>query len=81
MIGIAQIRASRENHERDFRQMVVRPFTMIFQIPVLLIVIAYFLNATWFIGVNVCVAVWLTGLYGFSTKGLGTSGTIVTDYR
>jgi len=39
--------------------------------PVLTILVYYFLNFTWVIGVNTTVAIWLTNLYGFSTRKLG----------
>lgn len=41
------------------------------KLPVLIILVYYFLNFAWVIGVNTTVAIWLTNLYGFSPRDLG----------
>ena len=41
------------------------------KLPVLTILVYYFLNFAWVIGVNTTVAIWLTDIYGFSIRDLG----------
>ncbi|KAF2163170.1 hypothetical protein M409DRAFT_57831 [Zasmidium cellare ATCC 36951] len=61
-----------ERHPRgSFLRSVSKPFVAICKIPVALIVVYYFLNFAWIIGVNATISTWLTTFYGFSPKGLG----------
>ena len=50
---------------------VSRPVVAISKIPVLLVVMYYFLNFAWIIGVNATISTWLTEFYGFNPKELG----------
>jgi len=48
-----------------------RPAVAISKIPVLLVVIYYFLNFAWIIGVNATISTWLTNFYKFAPNQLG----------
>ncbi|KAF2721797.1 MFS general substrate transporter [Polychaeton citri CBS 116435] len=50
---------------------VARPAIAISKIPVLMVVIYYFLNFAWIIGVNATISTWLTEFYGFKPWNLG----------
>lgn len=50
---------------------MMRPVVAITKFPVLVIMIYYFLNSAWVIGVNTTIGIWLSGIYGFSTEGIG----------
>lgn len=54
-----------------FLRSTTRPFIASSKIPVALIVVYYFLNFAWIIGVNATISTWLTTFYGFTPKGLG----------
>ena len=58
--------------QRSFMQCMARPVVAITKIPVLTILIYYFLNFAWVIGVNTTIGIWLTNIYKFSTLGIGT---------
>ncbi|THC94210.1 hypothetical protein EYZ11_006309 [Aspergillus tanneri] len=58
-------------HQRSFLQCVMRPVVAVTKIPVLLVLIYYFLNFSWVIGVNTTIGLWLTNDYMFSTRGIG----------
>lgn len=61
-----------ERHPRGtFFRSVSRPGIAITKIPVLLVVVYYFLNFSWIIGVNATISTWLTSFYGFNSKSLG----------
>lgn len=75
-----------ERHPRGtFLRSIVRPFIAVTKLPVLLIVIYYFLNFSWIIGVNATISTWLTSFYGFNPKQLGLfyffgiAGSIIGD--
>lgn len=57
--------------QKSFPQCMARPVVAITKIPVLTIMIYYFLNFAWVIGVNTTIGIWLTNIYGFSTRGIG----------
>lgn len=48
-----------------------RPLVAMTKVPVVLILVYYFLNFAWVIGVNTTIAIWLTNSYGFTGRGLG----------
>ena len=48
-----------------------RPLIAVTKVPVVLILVYYFLNFAWVIGVNTTIAIWLTNSYGFTGKALG----------
>ena len=50
---------------------MARPIVAITKIPVLMVMIYYFLNFAWVIGVNTTIGIWLSEIYGFSTRGIG----------
>ncbi|KAE8159856.1 putative MFS transporter [Aspergillus tamarii] len=52
-------------------QCLTLPVIAITKIPVLTILVYYFLNFAWVIGVNTTIGIWLTNIYGFSTRGIG----------
>lgn len=56
---------------RSFLQCVMRPIVAITKIPVLAVLIFYFLSFAWVIGVNTTIGIWLTNDYGFGTRGIG----------
>ncbi|KAJ6008466.1 MFS transporter [Penicillium herquei] len=56
---------------KSFLSCMSRPLVAIAKIPVLIIIIYYFLNFAWVIGVNTTIAIWLSDIYGFSTRGIG----------
>ncbi|KAJ5168551.1 MFS transporter [Penicillium canariense] len=67
LIGIRQA----QTPSKDFVQCMARPVVAITKIPVLTILIYYFLNFAWVIGVNTTIGIWLTNIYQFSTRGIG----------
>ncbi|KAL9093484.1 MAG: hypothetical protein Q9165_003879 [Trypethelium subeluteriae] len=68
VLGIEQAKGL---SQRSFTQSVVGPLVALTKVPVLLIVIYYFLNFAWVISVNTTISLWLTNFYGFTLKGLG----------
>lgn len=67
LVGVQQAKAP----QKSFVQCMARPFMAITKVPVLTILVYYFLNFAWVIGVNTTIGIWLTNIYGFSTKGIG----------
>lgn len=67
LIGVQQARAP----SRGFVQSMARPVVAITKIPVLTILIYYFLNFAWVIGVNTTIGIWLTNIYHFSMREIG----------
>ncbi|KAL8951242.1 MAG: hypothetical protein Q9222_002770 [Ikaeria aurantiellina] len=68
LLGIQQAKGWQH---RSLVESLSRPLVTITKIPVLIILVYYFLNFAWVIGVNTTVAIWLTNIYGFSPRGLG----------
>ncbi|KAL8822815.1 MAG: hypothetical protein Q9191_006456 [Dirinaria sp. TL-2023a] len=68
LLGIQQAKSWRQ---RSLLRSLSRPLITITKLPVLIILVYYFLNFAWVIGVNTTVAIWLTNLYGFSPRDLG----------
>ncbi|KAH8431081.1 putative MFS transporter [Aspergillus melleus] len=68
LTGAQQVQLWRQ---RSFLQCVMRPIVAITKIPVLIVLIFYFLSFAWVIGVNTTIGIWLTNDYGFSTRGIG----------
>lgn len=58
-------------HQRSLTESLMRPIVAITKLPVLLVIIYYFLNFAWVIGVNTTVSIWLTQFYGFTPRGIG----------
>lgn len=67
LVGFQQAKAP----SKDFLQCMTRPVVAITKIPVLTVLIYYFLNFAWVIGVNTTIGIWLTNFYQFSTRGIG----------
>jgi len=67
LTGVQQAKSWRQ---RSLLQAFGRPLIAITKIPVLTILVYYFLNFAWVIGVNTTVAIWLTNLYDFSPRDL-----------
>ncbi|CAI7672329.1 unnamed protein product [Penicillium pancosmium] len=67
LFGIQQAKAPR----RSFVQCMARPVVAVTKIPVLTILIYYFLNFAWVIGVNTTIGIWLSSIYKFSTREIG----------
>lgn len=74
LIGVEQLRAARS--ERRPLSVMVQPIMVITKLPVLLIVIYYFLNFAWVISVNTTISIWLVNFYAFNTKDLGETRMI-----
>ncbi|KAL8707412.1 MAG: hypothetical protein Q9220_007557 [cf. Caloplaca sp. 1 TL-2023] len=68
LVGIQQARGWKH---RSFLGSISRPLVAVTKIPVLVILVYYFLNFAWVIGVNTTVAIWLTNIYGFTPRDLG----------
>lgn len=68
LLGIQQAKSW---GQRSLLRSLSRPLITITKLPVLTILVYYFLNFAWVIGVNTTVAIWLTNLYGFSPRDLG----------
>lgn len=62
---------AKQKHSHTFIQCMMRPIVAITKVPVLLIMMYYFLNSAWVIGVNTTIGIWLSGIYGVSTEGIG----------
>lgn len=82
LTGVAQARSF---HQRSLTQSLMRPVIAIGKLPVLLVLVYYFLNFAWVIGVNTTVSIWLTEYYHFTPRGIGKSprhaslSTMLTD--
>ncbi|KAI9690986.1 MAG: hypothetical protein M1822_008606 [Bathelium mastoideum] len=68
VLGIEQAKSLRN---RSFMEAAMRPIIALSKVPVLLVVIYYFLNFAWVIGVNTTISIWLTDYYDFNGKNLG----------
>lgn len=69
LAGIEQAKSFRQ---RSLTQSLIRPVVAITKLPVFLIIVYYFLNFAWVIGVNTTVSIWLTDFYHFTPRGIGT---------
>jgi len=69
LIGIEQSKAARS--ERRPLSVMLQPILAMTKIPVLLIVIYYFLNFAWVISVNTTISIWLVNFYQCNPKNLG----------
>ena len=69
LVGVEQLKAARS--ERRPLSVMLQPILAITKIPVLLIVIYYFLNFAWVISVNTTISIWLVNFYQFNPKNLG----------
>lgn len=67
LFGIQQAKSP----HRSFVQCMARPVVAVTKIPVLTILIYYFLNFAWVIGVNTTIGIWLSSIYKFSTREIG----------
>ena len=68
VIGVEQAKGFKQ---RSFVQAVLGPLAALTKVPVVLIVVYYFLNFAWVISVNTTISLWLTNFYGFTLKNLG----------
>ena len=78
LLGIEQAKGLKN---RSFVQAAMRPIIALSKIPLLLVVIYYFLNFAWVIGVNTTVSIWLTDFYDFTPKNLGMCTAYPTRYK
>lgn len=69
LLGIEQFKDARTS--RRSLSVMLQPLVVITKIPVLAIVIYYFLNFAWVISVNTTISIWLVNFYGFNPKNLG----------
>ena len=69
LLGIEQAKSF---HQRSFLQSMLRPVMAFSRIPVVLIVVYYFLNFAWVIGVNTTISIFLSNFYGFHSRDLGS---------
>ena len=69
LLGIEQ---AHELKHRSLLQSFARPVVAVTKLPVLLIIVYYFLNFAWVIGVNTTISIYLTNAYNFTPRGLGT---------
>jgi MFS family permease len=68
LLGLEQ---DRTLHQRSLAQSLMRPVVAITKIPVLFVIIYYFLNTARVVAVNTTVSIWLTDYYGFTTRQIG----------
>ena len=68
LLGVQQAKGWKQ---RSLIRSFSRLLNTITKLPVLIILVYYFLNFAWVIGFNTAVAIWLTEEYGFSLRGLG----------
>ncbi|KAL8874295.1 MAG: hypothetical protein Q9174_000335, partial [Haloplaca sp. 1 TL-2023] len=68
LVGVQQAKSLKH---RGLAQSLGRPVIAITKLPVLIILVYYFLNFAWVIGVNTTIAIWLTEYYDFSARDLG----------
>lgn len=64
---------------RGFVQSMGRPVVAITKIPVLTVLVYYFLNFAWVIGVNTTIGLWLTNIYHFSTREIGKFSSLLAS--
>ncbi|GAB1205253.1 hypothetical protein APSETT445_003926 [Aspergillus pseudonomiae] len=65
------VHQAKDWEHKSLIQCLALPVIAITKIPVLTILVYYFLNFAWVIGVNTTIGIWLTNIYGFSTRGIG----------
>lgn len=58
---------------------VARPAIAVSKLPVFLVVVYYFLNFAWIIGVNATISTWLTEFYDFTPVSLGMRPRIAAE--
>ena len=68
LVGIEQAKSF---HQRSLLQSLTRPLVAFSKIPVVLVVVYYFLNFAWVIGVNTTISIFLTNFYQFTSRDLG----------
>lgn len=68
LIGVQQAQGWKQ---RSLLHSFERPLIAVTKVPVLCILIYYFLNFAWVIGVNTTAAIWLTENYSFTPRDLG----------
>lgn len=73
LVGVEQWKT---RHQRSsFGRALLRPFVVVFKLPVFLSFLYYVFTFAWVIGLNTQISVFLTNpkLYAFNDKDLGTS--------
>ncbi|KAJ6010876.1 hypothetical protein N7451_002288 [Penicillium sp. IBT 35674x] len=68
LVGVGEARISRH---KSFIGCMLIPVVAITKVPVLTILIYYFLNSAWVVGVNTTISIWLSNKYGFSLQDIG----------
>lgn len=68
LLGVSQAKGWKK---RSLARCLCRPAVAVTKLPVLVILVFYFLNFAWVIGVNTTIAIWLTNFYGFGPRDLG----------
>lgn len=72
LVGVGEARISRH---KSFVGCMLIPVVAITKVPVLTILIYYFLNSAWVVGVNTTISIWLSNKYGFSLQDIGRFST------
>lgn len=72
LLGIEQWKRARLDG-RTATQAIVNPLVALTKIPVILILVYYFLVVAWLVGFNSTISVWLNNYYGFTYVGLGNA--------
>ncbi|KAJ5495962.1 MFS transporter [Penicillium diatomitis] len=67
LAGIQQAKSP----SKDFVKCMTRPLVAVTKIPVVTILVYYFLNFAWVIGVNTTIGIWLTNYYHFLPRDIG----------
>ncbi|KAJ5923773.1 MFS transporter [Penicillium verhagenii] len=57
--------------QKSFIDCISRPAVAITKLPVFTILVYYFLNSAWVVGVNTTISIWLSNKYGFSIQSIG----------
>lgn len=70
LFGVQQAKGWKQ---RSLIRSFERPLIAVTKVPVVTILVYYFLNFAWVIGVNTTAAIWLQENYGFTSQGLGRS--------
>ena len=75
MIGVSQWRSRRTRN--TFGQAMSRPFIVLSKLPVAISVFYYLITFAWVVGINTTLAIFLTPLYDFGPKQIGTCPSLV----
>jgi len=68
LLGVEQAKSW---NQRSLSECLMRPVVAITKLPVLMVIVYYFLNFAWVIGVNTTISIWLTDYFDFTLRGIG----------